>query len=209
MMKIFLPVLLLMTLITSCSRPAAKFVATNFEKPQRIAVLPTINQTDDVNGALIFRDIFYSELLRKDYAEVLDVVIVDSLLNEAGITAGGQLETIDNQELFELLKVDGLFYIELLTCGIEIGDHDAVGRARANLKLYVPPGKLIWEDEREEITQSSRGSGSGDLAEALVGGLLIESVGKTIIKGTVMSLFETECKMEMITLIQNSLKTLP
>jgi hypothetical protein len=205
----WLYLLLIICLIISCSGPVAKFTAPDYTKPNRIAILPTINQTVDVKGAEVFRNIFYYELLDKEYTELVDILIVDSLLNDQGITDGGQLETIDNQELFKELNVDGLIYIELLICSIAAMDYNAVGRVKANIKLYVPPEKLIWEDEREEKTTPSRVSSTGDLLSDTIGQLLVEFVGKTIVRGAGMALFEHECKMEMIKLVQNSIKTLP
>lgn len=208
MKKRFLYLLLSAILISSCGAPVAKFVAPDYSKPRKIAILPTTNQTVDVKGSQVFRKILYRELKKKKYTKLLDISVVDSLLNEEGITDGGQLTTMGNEELFTVLNVDGLMFVELLVCGIRAMDLDAVNRVKANLKLYAPPDKLVWEDEREEKSETKKLS-SGDILQIIIGQIFFEFIGKAIIGSAERALLEHECKLEMQKLIKKSLKTLP
>jgi hypothetical protein len=139
---------LLAIMLISCG-PSAKFVSRDCEKPQIIALLPTNNQTTDVNGAIVFRNLLYEKLRDKKYAKLLDIAVVDSLLNEQGITDGGQLATIGKEELFKALFVDGLLFIDLLACDYQTLGFSETRKVEANCKLYVLPSKLAWEDERK------------------------------------------------------------
>jgi hypothetical protein len=186
--------------------PSAKFISPDYSRPQKVAVLPTINHTVDVEGAIVFRNIFFIKLYKKKYADLLNNTRVDSLLNEAGITDGGQLGLITQQELVNLLKVDGLFYIDLLECTTTPLERGKYGTVKANFKLFSPPSHLIWEDEQEEVKKMD--STSGGLAD-LIGDYFAEVTAKLIIETASGWLFDHELKNEMDKLIKKSLKKLP
>jgi hypothetical protein len=209
MKKIYLLLLLAVIFIT-CS-PSAKFVAPDYSRPKKIAILPTVNHTNDVEGGIVIRNLLFVKLHKKKYAELLSNTVVDSLLNEEGITDGGQLSMIAREELAEILTVDGLLYIDLLECTCTTLVPGEGGTVKANFKLYAPPSKLIWEDEREEVQKfdnSSSGS-SGNLLADMVGQFIAEAASKLIVQATSAWLFDHELKQEMEKLIKKSLKTLP
>lgn len=132
--------------------PDPKFIAEDYKKPSRIAVLPMNNQTVDTEAPPIFREILFRYLNRTDYAIISPTIEVDSLLNEEGITDAGQLSAINNEELFKIFNVDGLIYNDLLDCEIFALPPFSNPRIKVNLKLVTPPAKKQWESELLEST---------------------------------------------------------
>jgi hypothetical protein len=207
--KIYL-LFLLSTLFMTCN-PSSKFAAPDFSRPKKIAILPTVNHTNDVECGIVMRNLLFVKLHKKKYAELLKNTAVDSLLTEEGITDGGQLSMITREELAEILNVDGLLYIDLLECACTPFVPGEVGTVKANFKLYAPPSKLIWEDEREEVQKfddSSSDSNGNSLAD-MFGQFIAEATAKLIIQAASGWLFDHELKQEMEKLIKKSLKTLP
>jgi len=117
--------------------------------PDRIAVLPTINQTTDVLGSIVFRNLFYLELMKEYSAYLIPLEKVDTLLNEEGITQGGQLAAIENQELIQILKADGLLYITLLACDYQTLGISETRRVEAHFTLISSLNDSLWDFEYE------------------------------------------------------------
>ena len=210
MKKVFLGIFSLMLLI-SCA-PSAKFIAPDYSKPASMAILPTINYTTDVTGGIVFRNLFFTKLSEKEYTHLISNENVDSLLNQQGITDGGQLKTIENEELFNLLRVEGLIFIDLLECEYQTLGISEKRKIKATFSLLLPPSKLAWEDEREE----SRGkSGFGTLLGVLANpkktmGESADDLKKQVKeKGAKMWLLDHELFPEMEAVINTTLKTLP
>ncbi len=196
----------LFTIFISCAS-SPKFIAPDYSRPQKVAILPIINQTSDVEGSIIFRNLLSKGLKTKKYANLKEIQLIDSILNEAGITDGGQLYTINQNELFEMLKVDGLFYVKLLVCESTPLDPFKTGEIKANFKLYKSPSKLIWEDERGEKAKSRSIKLSDNLSD------LFKSYTKKVKEDLIEQSSEAwiedhELKEEMEKLIKKSLKTL-
>jgi len=117
--------------------------------PEQIAVLPTINQTTDVLGGIVFRNLFYLKL-EEDYSQYLiPIELVDTLLNEEGITQGGQLAAVEITELFQILKADGLLFIELLACDYQTLGISETRRVRVHFNLLTTPADTLWDFEYE------------------------------------------------------------
>jgi hypothetical protein len=204
-------IIVFLSLVISCA-PKAKFIAPDYHKPERIAILPAINQTTDVDGVIVFRNLFYLALEAEDYTSLVANDIVDSLLNMQGITDGGQLATIENEELFQILNVDGLLYIELQACEYKTIGISETRLIKADFKLLGPPSDLLWEDEREEERgKSAFGSVLGLLTDPKK---TLEKSGEDLkkqlkLKGAKMWLLEHELKPEMESVINKTIRTLP
>jgi hypothetical protein len=200
-MKKFVYFVFIVIILISCG-PSPKFISPNYRRPARAAILPTINETADVNGSIIFRNIFYQQMEKKKYTDILDITYVDSILNEEGITVGGQLGSISQDELYKTLNADGLFYIKLLNCETT----PTYRKVKANFKLYRNKFKLIWEDEREEysnrISSPSCGCFTGSFS-------LRKFINETLITDELRLVLEHDLKPEMDILIKNSIKTMP
>ena len=112
--------------------------------PITLAILPVNNFTNDVQGAQIFRDALYEKITEnpKGYL-ILSLEETDKILNEAGITDGGQLSVAMPIELCELLKVDGLLYTDIKNLDLLTMPFYHLRRVDAQFKLYSFE-KLIW-----------------------------------------------------------------
>lgn len=88
--------------------------ATPSMPPAKLAILPINNNTNDIAGGSIFRKLIFKDFQQKNSGyKIQDIEETDKLLNEAGITDGGQLQFFRPIELSEILGVDGLLYIDL------------------------------------------------------------------------------------------------
>jgi len=189
----------------------AKFRADGVSPPAKIAILPTINQTTDVKGGIVFRNLFFKELEKSYYSDLADLERIDSLLNQEGISDGGQLTVVENKELFDMLSVDGLLFIELIECEYQTLGISETRKVSANVKLYKQPSVLIWEDEKEE----DRGKSVFDTVLGLMNDPKdtlkdsAEDLGEQLSrKGTRMWLLNHELRPEMETVITDLLDTL-
>ncbi len=202
---------LIAILIASCS-PTPKYISPDYARPNQLAILPTINQTTDINGGIVLRNLFFQELNKKYYINIMDNLATDTALNEAGITDGGQLTTISNDELFILLKVDGLLYIELNECNYQTVGISESRHVAARFKMYTVPSGLIWEDEREV----KYGKSAIESAFAFINDptKTLKNSGKDLKKqlgdkALKMWLLEHELLPEMTEIVTTTLKTLP
>lgn len=193
-------------------QPQAKFLAPDYIKPDRVAILPTINHTTDVKGGIVIRHLLYEEMEDKDEFRLIPPDLIDSLLNLEGITDGGQLTTMPDSAMQRILSADGLLYLDLLECQFSTIGISSTRIVKVNFKLYTADHHLLWEDEREV----DKGKSVFDtLIEALsdpgkAAQESIEEFGKdTGEKAVKMWLTEHELKDEMLEIIKNSLETLP
>ena len=211
MQKIKILSIIIIFILLSCG-PTAKFLSPKFEKPSLIAILPTINKTADVNGGIVFRNLLYKTLEEKKYTKLLINNVVDSLLNLEGITDGGQLSTIEDEELFRNLRVDGLIYIELLECTYQSLGIKETRHVLTSLKLKLYPGIIIWEDDREVKEGKSIFQTALNAIVDPVGTLKesAKDLGvQYLIKFGKMALLSHELRPEMQTIINTSCNTLP
>jgi len=212
MRKIAQLLLLALPIVCVSCGPKAKFLAPDYSKPDNIAILPTVNQTIDVKGGIVFRNLFYLELQKKKTYTIVNNEMVDSLLNENGITDGGQLKTTTNEELCNILKTDGLIYVDLIECKYQSIGISETRKIKVNLKLYTRTNRLLWEDERKVDHGKSAASSifgavlnpTGALKKA--GSDLVE---QNVVKGLKGWLLDHELKPEMDEVVQITVKTLP
>ena len=194
-------------LFTSCMPKHAKF-----DMPKHIAVLPTINQTTDVLGGIVFRNIFYLELEEKYSPYLIPLELVDTLLNEEGITQGGQLAAVENKDLFHILKSDGLLFIELLACDYQTLGISETRRVKVHFTLTTPPDDKRWDfefevDEGKSVVDTFLGL-LGDPKSILKE--TAEDFGRQLAhKGGRMWLLKHPLKPEMDKVIEEAIDDLP
>lgn len=111
--KLFL-LFILLIFIGCTSKKNFVLKATPSISPAKLAILPINNNTNDVAGGFIFREIVDNNFKQNNHGyDIQDLKKTDKLLNQAGITDGGQLRFLRPIELSEILGVDGLLYIDL------------------------------------------------------------------------------------------------
>jgi len=201
----------MMVLLTACG-PSAKFTGKNVPKPREIAVLTTINNTTDVDGGIVFRNLIYQLMPHyKSGYRLQNRDVTDSLLADAGITDGGQLDALSRKELSEILGVDGLMYVTVNALEYKTLGISSTRKVSANLKLYSGD-QLYWEDERE-VDNGKSGFNTlltaiNDPKQALKESAedLAWQVAEKGVKGW---LLKHPLKPEMMDVLDNSLQTLP
>ncbi len=197
--------------LTSCG-PKAKFVEKNYDPPEVTAILPAANNSTDVRGGIVFRNLIYKhfEAVKPSY-HILSREMTDSLLNEAGITDGGQLAAVENDELMKILNVDGLLFITIEEMKYQTLGISSTRKVRANFKL-LKGARLIWEDDREVDHGKSAFSTIVSAINDPVGTL--KESGEDLAwqlaaKGVKAWLLDHELKPEMLEVINTSFSTLP
>lgn len=129
----------------SCATPLT-FLAPDYAsiKPTRIAVLPAINETTDMDAPFIFRILAIAELTDKGYT-VVDLDRIDEALKGKGIYEGGQIESLTPKEIGELVGADGFLYIRVMGYGRQIG---VQLRMEGSFTLVeAKTGEKIWYSE--------------------------------------------------------------
>jgi hypothetical protein len=113
----------LFLLAAACAAPLSN-LDSNYAalKPTRIAVLPVMNETADLDAPVVFRILAAAELADKGYA-LIDFGRIDQALAERGIQEGGQIEALTPQEIGELVGADGLLYVNIMSYGRQVGVH--------------------------------------------------------------------------------------
>ena len=194
-------------LLSSCMRQRAQF-----NMPQQIAILPTVNQTTDVLGGLVFRYMFYEALLEKYPAKFVAIETVDTLLNEEGITDGGQLAAIENNDLFQILDADGLLFIELTACDYKTLGISETRRVGARFALLGMHADTLWQFKHEVDEGKSVFDTFFQILEDPKKGLkdTAEDLGEQLaIKGAKMWILNHPLKPEMDAVIEETIDSLP
>lgn len=141
--KLFL--LFILLIFIGCT-PKEDFVlkATPSKSPAKLAILPINNNTNDVAGGFIFRGVVYNNFEQNNHGyDIQDIKKTDRLLNEAGITDGGQLKFLRPIELAEILGVDGLLYTDLDELDFMTYPYYHTRSVKGTFLLYNFE-KLIW-----------------------------------------------------------------
>jgi hypothetical protein len=112
-----------------------------------VAVLPLVNNTNDLDGPPYLRALIVTELERHQYA-VKPLPEVDQILkDQMGITLGAQLDLTNPQQLGKMLGVDGVLYGSL-----DEFNHLMTGvynekRVRVRTKLVnCANGQTVWKN---------------------------------------------------------------
>jgi hypothetical protein len=134
-------------------------IKPNPDNPIRtVAVLPMVNNTNDVEAPDKVREMFH-EKLQAYYYNVKPLKETDEILNlQMGITLGKQLELTTAQQLGEKLGVDGVFYGYLLNFDETVTGAYDLNKVRMGWKLVnTKTGEISWG--RGIAVKSESGSG--------------------------------------------------
>ncbi len=133
-------------IIAGCATAPQIVMPSNPANPiKRVAILPMLDNSDDVDAPTRIRDEFFNRLGRYNY-DIQPLAETNELLNfQMGITMGKQYDQATPQEIGKTLGVDGLFYGYLL-------DFDEVTtgfvnsyKVRMGWKLVdTKTGKVSW-----------------------------------------------------------------
>jgi hypothetical protein len=140
-------------LVFGCA-PSKVYISKTFLRPQRIAVLPMSNDTNDLDGPLFIRQLLIENLVRRGYVLVPPAEI-DAKLKAQGFTDGGQLKATTPQKIGEWIGVDGLLYSTLEEFNyINVGYYaQRVVKVQGQL-VSAQTGEKLWEAERGFSTRT-------------------------------------------------------
>ncbi len=155
---------LIFTVITSFSVGCAfgpRVIPTNPGNPiGSVAILPMLNNSDDVDAPTRVREAFFNRLSRYHY-NVQALKETNDILNlQMGITKGKQLDLATPQQIGETLGVDGVFYGFLL-------NFDEVTTGVANTYKV----RMGWKLVNTKTGNISWGKGVGVQSSQSIGGL--------------------------------------
>ena len=103
-----------LALVAGCTLPVPEPSGDPHNPIKRLAVLPLVNNTNDVDAPEFVRERL-AEALATRFYNVQPLEETDRILrDQMGITLGGQLEMADRQELARTLGVEGLLYGDLM-----------------------------------------------------------------------------------------------
>ena len=155
-------------LAAACAAPLSD-LHSNYAalKPTRIAVLPAMNETADLDAPVVFRILAAAELADKGYA-LIDSARIDEALAQRGIQEGGQIEALTPQEIGELVGADGLLYIRVMSYGRQVGVH--LKMEGSFTLVNSKNGQKIWYAELSTSDDIVMEGGAVMLGAQLLGG---------------------------------------
>lgn len=146
-----LEILLPFLLLAGCAAPAAAPKARHAAPfPQRLALLPMDNQSTDLRGPDLVRELLKDSLDLANF-ELAENAEVDEKLKSIGISDGGQLNAVTPQRLGELLGADALVYGDLTEfSNANVGVY-ANRTVEVSLKLVdAKTGEKLWETSKRK-----------------------------------------------------------
>jgi hypothetical protein len=133
--------------LTACASSKV-YVAKEYQRPQRIAVLPMANETNDLDGPRYVRKALFDYLAQSGYT-LVPLAEIDEKLKAQGFTDGGQLGAATPQKIGEWVGADGLFYSTLEDFNyILLGYYtQRTVKIKGGL-VSAASGKKLWEADR-------------------------------------------------------------
>ena len=155
-------------LAAACAAPLSN-LDSNYAalKPTRIAVLPAMNETADLDAPVVFRILAAAELADKGYA-LIDSARIDQALAQRGIQEGGQIEALTPQEIGELAGANGLLYVKVMSYGRQVGVH--LKMEGSFTLVNSKSGQKIWYSELSLSDDIVMQGGAVMLGAQLLGG---------------------------------------
>jgi|GEM_PF-1855305 len=217
-MKRYYIVTLLLIVIISCGpkqRVIQKVQAG--EVPAKLAILPSINLTNDVLGGFVIRNLVHHQfsLDSKNYS-VQDVAYTDELLISRGITDGVLLSALSNLELCQLLGVDGLVFIDVYEMGMKTLPFYHSRYVDFQVRLFNF-NRLVWQKPINIANRVMYIDGAIDAVNAISSGDYTKaltdagvSVGiQTAVKLGIATLMEHELKPEFLMGVEELFRDFP
>lgn len=160
---ISLPVLLVGLVVTGCV--AIPPITSNPSSSIRtLAVLPLINNTNDVDGPKYVQDALAEELPKHYYVVKPNAEVAQVLKDRMGVTLGAQLDMATSQKLGEALGVDGVIYGAVDDFSHNVTGVYNVKRVRLRVKLMnCKTGETLWKNGAG-VKSASGAGGLGSLA---------------------------------------------
>lgn len=165
-----LVVISILAIIGGCTLPMPKPSGDAGNPIRRLAVLPLVNNTNDVDAPEMVRE----RLIKALEANLYNVQPLEEtnqiLRDQMGITLGGQLEMAESKVLAETLGVEGLLYGDLMdfketTTGVY---NSRNVRGRFKIVNALDEG-VFWQNGIGVKSQDTHGGTAGDVAVLAAG----------------------------------------
>ena len=157
-------------LVAGCVVPMPKPSGDPGNPIRRLAILPLVNNTNDVDAPEFVRERLVEALSARMY-NIQPLEETNQILrDQMGITLGGQLEMADNREMAQILGVEGLFFGDLMdfhetTTGV-YNSRNVRGRFRI---VNATNDAIFWQNGIGVRSQDSHGGAMGDVAVVAAG----------------------------------------
>lgn len=177
-MRLVWPVATLSVLfVTACAPTLPQITRNPSSQIRTIAVLPLVNNTNDVEAPAYVRELFVEEL-GQFYYVIKPVQEVDQLLkDQMGVTLGAQLDMATPKQLGDVLGVDGVFYGALEDFNEKVTGVYNVRRVRIRSKLVdCKTGQMVWKNGIG-VKQGTQAGGSQLLSNLPYVGLAFSAAG--------------------------------
>lgn len=121
----------------------------DFRKPHTVALLPVLNETNDLDAPQEMRPLVYKALVRRGY-EVQPLAETDRLLKSREIEEAGQIYKMSFQELGDLLHTDALLVCNIIDWStVYLLAYSSV-TVEAEFRLIdVKTGQTLWESRKK------------------------------------------------------------
>lgn len=152
--------------------------------PYRVAVIPLVNNTNDVEAPSILREMFFMAITYHGYKSQPLNETEQLLKDHVGITLGKQASLVSPITIGKILNVEGLFYGELneynkITTGVY---NKRIVSAKFRL-ISAATGKVLWEAENTAMRRETNIAGGGNIQEA------IKNTAQSALLGAAKNLF--------------------
>lgn len=155
-------------ILTACAAPLYELIPDYAAlKPTRIAVLPVLNETSDLDAPIVFRLLARAELADKGYA-LINFDRIDDTLQQQGIQEAGQIEALTPREIGELIGADGLLYVRVINYGRQVGVH--LKMEGSFTLVDSKTGRKLWYSELGVSEDIVLEGGAVALGAELIGG---------------------------------------
>ncbi|MFH1757778.1 MAG: GNA1162 family protein [Pseudomonadota bacterium] len=155
-------------ILTACAAPLYELTPDYTAlKPTRIAILPTLNETSDLDAPIVFRLLARAELADKGYA-LVNFDRIDDVLQQQGIQEAGQIEALTPRKIGELIGADGLLYVRVLSYGRQVGVH--IKMEGSFTLVDSKTGQKLWFSELGVAEDIVLAGGAVALGAELIGG---------------------------------------
>ena len=106
-------IFLILIFAVGCVSAPVMYLDSTDTLPQYVAVLPCMNETNDVDAPSLVTPVFIQFLREKNY-HVMDADVVEKILKDSfGITYGDMIQRLNLSKIAVKLKVQGLFFLKI------------------------------------------------------------------------------------------------
>ena len=131
--------------MSGCAIPRPHIAPNPANPIKTVAVLPMVNNTNDVEAPEKVREMFAAKVLERCYINKAVGEVSQILKDELGITLGSQLDMTNPQELGKKLGVDAVIYGTLFNFEEKTTGVLNIRRVRAGFKLVdIKTGQVVW-----------------------------------------------------------------